>query len=182
MSADQKPRVIAGIAVRPADITDAAQISAVEARSWRAAYAGLMPDAYLDELGAPERAIARWQGALARDASRGRCTVLAEAGGSVAGYAVVGPDDGSSDALVHLLYVRPDCWGMGVGRALMQRSHEWFAERGYGRAALWVLHANDRARRFYEHDGWRADGAVSSSDYGGVSLTAMRMVRDLSAG
>jgi RimJ/RimL family protein N-acetyltransferase len=35
---------------------------------------------------------------------------------------------------------------------------DWLAEEGYNSAMLWVLADNPRARRFYEREGWRADG------------------------
>lgn len=53
------------------------------------------------------------------------------------------------------LYVLPAWWGTGIA----QRLHDEALERVRGGDAeqchLWVLEANDRARRFYERLGWR---------------------------
>ena len=40
----------------------------------------------------------------------------------------------------------------------MAAAKDWFAQEGYATAMLWVLADNPRARRFYEREGWRAEG------------------------
>ena len=71
---------------------------------------------------------------------------------------VVDGDDGllafaayDDDSLRHLA-VHPDAWGTGLARAGVARAVSHGARR------LWVLDANHRARRLYEHLGWRATG------------------------
>jgi hypothetical protein len=44
---------------------------------------------------------------------------------------------------------------------------------------LWVLEQNERARRFYERDGWAADGVSQPDDYGNTKLIALRYVTRL---
>jgi hypothetical protein len=46
-------------------------------------------------------------------------------------------------------------------------------------AALWVLEDNERARRFYEAAGWRADGTALEDTTGGASLNKSRDRRPL---
>jgi GNAT superfamily N-acetyltransferase len=60
---------------------------------------------------------------------------------------------------VYALYVIPDWWSTGTGRSLMSCAVATLSDAGYQRAVLWVLEANDRARRFYEKAGWIPDGA-----------------------
>jgi len=55
--------------------------------------------------------------------------------------------------------VIPDWWATGTGRSLMSCAVATLSEAGYQQAVLWVLAANDRARRFYEKAGWLPDGA-----------------------
>jgi GNAT superfamily N-acetyltransferase len=50
--------------------------------------------------------------------------------------------------------------------------------RGVPDAILWVLQDNPRARRFYEREGWREDGAAES-DYLGVTVALTRYRIDL---
>ena len=55
------------------------------------------------------------------------------------------------ESLRHLA-VHPDAWGSGLATAGIQRA----VRHGAGR--LWVLVDNHRARRLYEHLGWRPTG------------------------
>lgn len=45
---------------------------------------------------------------------------------------------------------------------------------GHREAILWVLDDNRRARRFYEREGWRLDGAVKEDDFLGVRVSEVR--------
>jgi GNAT superfamily N-acetyltransferase len=56
------------------------------------------------------------------------------------------------------LYVRPEHWGRGLGRKLHDEVLSRLRKDGSTRCHLWVLEANDRARRFYEGLGWRENG------------------------
>jgi RimJ/RimL family protein N-acetyltransferase len=49
----------------------------------------------------------------------------------------------------------------------------------YAQATLWVLEDNERARRFYEAAGWRADGTAVEDTAGGASLNKLRYRRSL---
>ena len=44
------------VLIRPAKSDDALEVARVHVRSWQAAYRGLLPDDYLDDLRAEERA------------------------------------------------------------------------------------------------------------------------------
>jgi ribosomal protein S18 acetylase RimI-like enzyme len=45
--------------------------------------------------------------------------------------------------------------------------------RGAAEAILWVLDDNPRARRFYEREGWHADGSAES-EYLGLTVPLVR--------
>ena len=49
----------------------------------------------------------------------------------------------------------------------------------YVEAVLWVVAGNGRARRFYEREGWRPDGADVTDDARGFPVTELRYRRDL---
>ena len=74
--------------------------------------------------------------------------IVAELHGEIAGFAAVvgGELDG--------LFVEPDLWGQGIGRALVDAATHKARRRGL---ALRVV-ASPRARRFYEHCGFTAEG------------------------
>jgi GNAT superfamily N-acetyltransferase len=165
--------------IRPATPADAAAIARVDVASWRAAYQHIMPDTYLDGLSVEEKA-ASWAARIAREQWRGKRTLVAEDPAlGVIGYATVGPDPGSDDGMLLLMYVLPDRWRIGIGRALMQAAADALRMLGYKRAVLSVLEANERARRFYESEGWAPDGTSRSDDYGGARLVALQYAIDL---
>ena len=78
--------------------------------------------------------------------------IVAELEGEIAGFAAVvgGELDG--------LFVEPDLWGRGIGRALADAATHEARNRGL---ALSVI-ANPRARRFYEHCGFSVEGEVQT--------------------
>jgi GNAT superfamily N-acetyltransferase len=164
--------------IRRATVGDAAAIAAVDVASWRAAYHNLMPDAYLDALSVDEKT-ASWARSLRREAASKKQTFVAERDGDVIGYATVGPDGESGSGLLYLMSVTPEHWRGGAGHALMLASRDALKRDGYRMAVLWVLERNERARRFYEADGWTADALTQTSDYGGTPLVALRYVTRL---
>ena len=74
--------------------------------------------------------------------------IVAEYGGQIAGFAAVvgGELDG--------LFVEPDLWGRGIGRALIDAATHEARRKGL---ALKVI-ANPSARRFYESCGFSIEG------------------------
>lgn len=172
--------VMPATSVRARDATplDAAAIAAVNVASWRVAYRGLMPDAYLDAMSIEDDA-ARWSAGLQRDGARRKRTIVAEDAGVMVGYATVGRDAETGMGLLYLMYVEPHNWQRGLGRALMIAARDALTELGHEVAVLWVLEQNARARRFYAADGWLPDGGERRIDYGGAELAAVRLRTNL---
>ncbi|MGW0119441.1 N-acetyltransferase family protein [Streptomyces sp. NPDC003327] len=168
--------------IRDAVPEDAEALAAVHVRSWQAAYRELLPPAYLEALDVEERA-ARWRARL--EAADGPTVLLATgSGGRPVGFAAVRPwpDEEfgpATTAELAALYTLPSVWGTGVGRRLTEAVVERVAASGFHSVALWVLAGNERARRFYEGAGWRADGTVVQEETGGVVLDELRYRRDL---
>jgi putative acetyltransferase len=64
---------------------------------------------------------------------------------------------------LHGFYVRPEHWGTGVARCLHDAALAALAD--CPEVKLWVLEENHRARRFYEREGWRANGETRVVPY-----------------
>jgi GNAT superfamily N-acetyltransferase len=79
------------------------------------------------------------------------------------------------------MYVDPDRWGLGFGRALLFSAEDRFRADAYRDASLWVLRDNQRARRFYERGGWHNDLAEQRLVIGSDAVTAVRYLRYLEA-
>jgi ribosomal protein S18 acetylase RimI-like enzyme len=159
--------------VRPARPEDAAAIAAVHVRTWQAAYDhvfGAERLAVLDEQ-LPRR-IERWEQLLREEGG----VWVAEADGRVVGfvgYGVSRDEAGPAEGELYSIYVLPEAWGSGAGPALMAVAREALLA-AYPVAILWVLDDNPRARRFYEREGWAADGGRKTDTFLGVEVTEVR--------
>jgi GNAT superfamily N-acetyltransferase len=60
------------------------------------------------------------------------------------------------DRSLRHLAVRPSRWGQGLASSAISTVLRELAAKGTTDAELWVLEENHRARRLYEHLGWRA--------------------------
>jgi len=153
--------------VRPALPADAEAIADLKVRSWRAAYAGLLPADLLDALD-PVGEAEVWREYIQAKPEEDRLWLAVDE--DVCGFARTGPspypDLPERSAEVHGLYVDPDRIGTGVGRLLLEHALADCRARGYGTATLWHFVGNERAGRFYENAGFVADGAIRSSDFG----------------
>ena len=168
-----------GMEIRPAQPGDALTVARVHVRSWQAAYRGLLPEDYLAQL-RPEDRAARYDFA-AGDPAKPHTLVAAEAG-AIIGFASTMPSRDAERAdhgELCALYVNPEHWGRGIGVALVAAARARLAEAGFQRALLWVLNGNRRAERFYQRDGWAADGARRTETVWGVTVDELRCVRAL---
>ena len=177
---DSDGSVAGTVAVRLAVPGDSRAIAAVHVDSWQVAYRGLLPDDFLAGL-SPEQRTGLWSGILTDPAS-GHVLVV-ERDDTILGFAHAGPsgdDDAAPDtAELYTIYVRPDAWGQGYGANLMAAVLEDLRGEGYGMVTLWMLSTNDRARRFYLHQGWLEGTGVRTQEFGGLVVTDHRLVRPL---
>ncbi|MCT1545368.1 MULTISPECIES: GNAT family N-acetyltransferase [Kocuria] len=150
---------------------DAPRIAEVHVQSWRETYTGLVPEHFFGDAARQARR-KMWSRMLADPAVRDRLRV-AEVGGTIVGFAGAGrpeEEDPARELALRMLYVLRDHHGSGAGQALLD------AVLGEEPAQLWVAEANPRAIRFYERNGFRADGA-SLTEPTLEDLREIRMVR-----
>jgi GNAT superfamily N-acetyltransferase len=164
------------VEIRTASARDADSVERIRVRGWQVAYRHVLPPHELDAMPVDP---SRWERRLAHPPT-GWSTFVAVADGHVVGFASVGPsrDEGGIGEL-YAIYVDPDAWSTGAGRALIVQAEERLALE-YTEATLWVLEDNPRARRFYEVAGWRRDGARKVEDRWGVAAPEVRYRKLLS--
>jgi GNAT superfamily N-acetyltransferase len=146
------------VTIRAMAVADVAAVGLVHVRAWQTAYRGVMPDSYLDGLRAEDRA-EMWRAAVEVARPRVGLDVI-EADGEIVGFACYGPDrDAGEHEAGELVAINldPDHWRHGLGRRLVRHVTSELSRLGYRRAVLWVVRENDRARRFYESEGWTYD-------------------------
>ncbi len=183
--------------LRNARPDDVGAIAVVHVRSWQATYAGHFPDDFLDALDPAQRAEG-WRRYFEQGLRADETVLVYETGspaggegnesegvagsGDIVGFAHVGPsrdEDARGAGELYAIYLLPERWGQGLGRALMARSLVELAASGFAAATLWVLEGNRRARRFYEAGGWRADGSSKVDDHLGFPIREVRYRREL---
>jgi ribosomal protein S18 acetylase RimI-like enzyme len=170
--------------VRLATSSDAEGIARAQERAWQTAYRHVFPAAELERGGfiRPER----WRERLAVPPPGWTTFVAVEAdasgAGGVQGFVSVGPSrDERGIGELYAIYVHPDAWATGVGRALIERG-ELELRAHYEEATLWVLEDNPRARSFYEAAGWWPDGATKADERWGVRAPEVRYRKELAGG
>ena len=76
------------------------------------------------------------------------------------------PVDDSELAHLGRLFVRPDHWGKGIASALHAEVLDAVRAAGFRALRLFTPTAHERARRFYEREGWREVGSRPESPIG----------------
>jgi GNAT superfamily N-acetyltransferase len=132
------------IEIRRATLADADAVADVYLDSFRATYA--FPLVHTDD------EVRGWiRGFLDSEQE----TWIAVDGRRVVAMMVVGPGD------LDQLYVAPDRLGAGIGRRLLEVAKERYPDG----LSLYTFQVNDRARRFYERNGftaeWFGDGSAN---------------------
>jgi GNAT superfamily N-acetyltransferase len=174
-------------AVRAAARSDVDEIARIQADTWAAAYAGLVPAAAVEQLRGPE-ARAAW--AAAADgghvlvATEGEWTV-----GFVAAAVAAPPAHDEAGAAAGLgvevwgeigaLLVEPRWGRRGHGGRLLAAAAEMLRSRGALYGLAWVPEADEASRRFYARAGWETDGAVRAFDTGAGTLREVRLTGSL---
>lgn len=153
---------------------DRRAVSRIYEESWRRAYRGIVPQAYLDAI--PE---GRWVKNLDIP---GWSVMLCLEDGEPVGTGSFSwsrseryPDAGE----VISIYLLPEYWGKEYGGPLLEAMVTELEKQGYPEAFLWVLEDNGRARRFYEKHGFSCAGETTEGTIGGKTLREVRYVRRL---
>lgn len=193
------PCSMAIAAVRAATPADADEIARIQADTWAAAYAALVPAAAIEELRGPQA-----REAWAAAAAGGHVLVATEGAWTVGFVAAAARDDiepapsgpaaviGASGGLdvttelgaevwgeVGALLVEPRWGRRGHGGRLLAAAAELLGAGGAIYGLAWVPEADAASRRFYARAGWEADGAVRAFDTGDGRLREIRLTGSL---
>jgi GNAT superfamily N-acetyltransferase len=159
------------VLLRPVSDDDLPAVGAVHFHSRAHAYAEILSPEALSS-GSPESMGEWWAERWKWERDTHRLTVAVD-GATVAGFTYVGPAEEDGVAELYAIHAAPAYVGTGVGRSLMLDALPALARLG-DRAVLWVLEANDRARRFYERGGWAPDGTRRTEAIGGEPVAQLR--------
>lgn len=158
--------------IRPATPADAARCAEVHHTCWVETYADMLPDDYFETVTLRSRT-ERWRAWL----EGGMAVVVAEVAGDVVGFAYAGRSrrqgdhDPVRDRELWMIFVLPSQHGTGVAQQLL----DTVLPRDVP-AELWMAEENQRARRFYERNGFVSDGTRFVDEHL-PALRELRMVR-----
>ncbi len=143
----------------------------VHNEAWRETYGGLFPE---DRFGseALEQREHMWSQILSSNRPD-RVVRVAEADGSIIGFAFVGPamdPDAPRGLELYMIYLRRHALGTGAGQLLID------AVLGESDATLWVADRNPRAHAFYRRNRFHPDGATKT-DPDAPDVVQARFVR-----
>jgi len=162
------------VSIRLATVGDAAAVEAVHWASRAAAYSQIAgwPPAKPDSR---ERVEIWTQWLVDPEVT----SVVAVVDGAIVGICTVRPStDADADpalvATMPTLYVHPDAWHRGCGRALCSEATRRARERGFTLLTLWSLEKNTRAHDFYTTFGFEAEPVTMVVEWPHETLTARR--------
>jgi GNAT superfamily N-acetyltransferase len=144
---DRRPlaRTDPAVTFRPADPADAPAVAAYHRRCWLSTFAPLL-DQSVAIATDPTRLLARWEQRL--DPGSPMTTVVADLDGQPIGHTAV-----QGNELVNL-FVDPDHWRRGLGRALLAEGEALLAAAGHREVELHTIVGNEPALALYRSAGW----------------------------
>ncbi|MEM8688793.1 MAG: GNAT family N-acetyltransferase [Pseudomonadota bacterium] len=138
--------------LREAVHKDASAITALHVASWRSAYRGVLPDAYLDGEAEAERG-AHWDKTLSSLKPEDLVLVAEDTDGLRGFISIYRDAEPGYDAYLDNLHVRPGHRGGGLGRRLLAGALMRIIAGGAKTLCLWAFDQNPGAIRFYERLG-----------------------------
>jgi len=180
---------MADATVRPAEPSDAAEITRIQLDTWRAAYADLLPAEILAGLDAEEAELT-WRQTIEQGPAQ---VLVAVEGDWIVGFCAAGlaPEDETAGAdgspakdsatvaLVSTVLVEPRWGRRGHGGRLLARAGEAMRAAGSTRGIAWVPEPDKATLGFYDRASWVADGTVRTLDAGGRPLREVRLTGTL---
>lgn len=158
------------VTIRKATVDDAKIISFIGVSSWQAAYRGIIPDSYLDDLSVEQREKHLIQSFKNPNIYFAIAEIESHAVGMICFHPSYHETSEKGAWEVGALYILPQYWNKGIGRSLIQYAFQFMRENDISVCDVWVLEDNKRARSFYEHMGLIYTGIQKALTIGGKEL------------
>lgn len=142
------------IRIREAKPKDFARVAAMHYPTWRQSWNGIVASHVLDMIGTPKTWVDfQYPTTLKRG---GWGMWMAESRGKLIGMMLLGPDLSNPDHVqIDALYVADDNQRNGIGHLLLERALNTYPDNDM---ILWCANKNQKARSFYEKQGFQLDG------------------------
>jgi L-amino acid N-acyltransferase YncA len=175
---------MATLRVRDATPADARRIAEIHVAAWKVGYHDLVPAVLLEKMTVESR-MPGWRTMLEGGGDAPSYVLVAESGDSLIGWCTVQTPARDVDATREVgelagLYVHPDAWRTGAGRALTSEALQRLRAAGCTQVTAWVFEGNARARAFYATFGLLPDGTELLHAASGLQQIRLRS-RDLTS-
>lgn len=150
------------VTLRPAVTEDAADLAAIQAASWNAAFVKILTPEILREYTDCARLEEMYRNVLASPEIEITLELVDGAPHGLAAWSDSRDGEPQTAELI-CIHSRPGNWGKGYGAALMRHALQEMEDAGYSYATLWVFAENHRARCFYEALGFVPTGTARIS-------------------
>lgn len=158
------------VTIRPVKVGDEHRLATVHIKSWQEAYAGLMPEQYLEQLPSEHnQRVEMWSRVIANPA---RWAWAAVDNDEIVGFVLFGPPrDKNRDGFIELgaIYLLESHKNKKIGFSLLSAGFNKMKGLGYKRAYCWVLE-NNPTIKFYERTGAKFSSEVKQDEIGGKSF------------
>ena len=144
-------------------------ISEIYEKSWKFAYRDMIPEVYLNSI-----PTGYWANRIA-DRQNLVITENNQAIGTAGFRKSVWEQYGDCGEIVSI-YLLPAYMGKGYGQYLLSACVEELRKSGFHKIILWVLEENQRARKFYEKNGFICTDIFMNDNIGGKDLREIMYV------
>ena len=170
-------RNIMNVKIRKAVVSDVPDIVAINIKTWKIAYKGIVPQAHLDSLSIYDK-LPRWTKRINNLKENKNEIFVAEIsninGKELVGFSLGGPshfEDFKIDGDLHAIYVLPKYWKQGIGTLLFNSIIKSFLNMKFKTMIIWALKENS-ACKFYKKMGG-IPKFHKTLTYGGKELGAL---------
>ena len=159
---------------------DAYEYTVCHVSCWQAAYKGIIPIDYLDNMiNEIEQRTEKLKKNLIEMTDYSY--YYAAINDKMIGRLIFGKsndEDKPNAGDVAAIYLVEECWNKGYGKKMMDFAIAELKSKGYDEIIVWTLEENSRARLFYEKYGFTLDGATKEMKIG-KPLTIVRYTIDV---
>ena len=148
------------------------KISRIYEKSWKFAYQGIVPQDYLDSISA-----GHWADCLDREGVNSIIVVENDELIGTSSYCRSRSPEFSDFGEIISIYLLPQYIGRGYGRQLLDAAVRELTELGFQDIFLWALAENQRARKFYEKNGFVQTEHCMEHVIGGKKLLEVQYYR-----
>lgn len=145
-------------AIRKVRQGDENTLAYIQTESWKAAFAGILDEETLVKYTDLNRATAMYRQLLDNNTGNGYILSVDGKPHCIAYWDAARDEESAGKAELICIHSLPDNWHKGYGTRMMDQILKDIREAGYSEVVLWVFRDNNRARAFYEAEGFTMTG------------------------